>query len=113
MRELQVGQVVVSDAGRDRGRFMLVIKILDENYVYVVDGDLRKVENPKKKKIKHLRILNKKSDYIVEKLENKRKIYNEEIREVLKELVDVKSNDKSSDQIDIRRRMRPCLRKML
>ncbi|MCR4432168.1 MAG: KOW domain-containing RNA-binding protein [Tepidanaerobacteraceae bacterium] len=96
MHEISLGQLVLSCAGRDRGRFMIVVKILDENYVYVADGTLRKVENPKKKKIKHIRVLNKKSDYIAEKLKNKRKIFNDEIKKALEELVDLGGNETSS-----------------
>jgi large subunit ribosomal protein L14e len=107
MRELRVGQVVMSNAGRDKGRYMLVIKILDQDYIYVADGDLRTVKNPKKKKIKHLRILNKHSCYIVEKLAKEQKINDEEVRKVLKELTDVETYEQTSEQMDIRRRMRP------
>ncbi|HHW03512.1 MAG TPA: RNA-binding protein [Thermoanaerobacterales bacterium] len=96
MRELSLGQLVLSCAGRDSGRFMIVVKILDSNYVYVADGTLRKIENPKKKKIKHLKVLNKKSDYIAEKLQNKRKVYNDEIKRALEELADVGLEETSS-----------------
>ncbi|CDZ75238.1 hypothetical protein ING2D1G_1098 [Peptoniphilus sp. ING2-D1G] len=51
---IKVGQVVKSKAGRDAGTIFLVNKILDENYVSIVDGKSRKLVNPKKKKIKHL-----------------------------------------------------------
>jgi len=88
MPQLELGQLVISTAGRDKGKYMLVIKILDSNFVHVADGELRKVEKPKKKKIIHLKALNKKSDYIAQKLESKRKIYNEEVRKALEELLD-------------------------
>ncbi len=53
-QELQVGQFVKSRAGRDKGKVLIVTKIIDDKYVEVVDGDLRKLENPKKKKVMHL-----------------------------------------------------------
>ncbi|WP_422448608.1 RNA-binding protein [Thermoanaerobacterium sp. DL9XJH110] len=99
MPELKLGQLVLSCAGRDKGRFMLVIKILDSQYVYVADGVLRRVENPKKKKIKHLKILNKRAGFIAEKIENNKKIYNEEIRRALEELVDLNLKDEESSQV--------------
>jgi len=49
-----VGSVVRSRAGRDAGREFLVVGILDQEYVLLADGDLRKAERPKKKKVKHL-----------------------------------------------------------
>ena len=88
MPQLMLGQLAKSCAGRDKGRFVLIIDIVDKNYVYVVDGDLRRVEYPKKKKIKHIKLLDKRADDIATKLKNKRKIYNEEVKKALKELVD-------------------------
>lgn len=47
------GQIVVSKAGRDRGRFMIVVAA-DQNCLYVADGKERPLENPKRKNPKHL-----------------------------------------------------------
>lgn len=55
---LTVGQVVKSRAGRDNGKIFLILEVIDEQYVHIVDGDLRKLNNPKKKKVKHLTIYN-------------------------------------------------------
>lgn len=51
--EYRVGQVVRSKAGRDNGTAYVVIRT-EGNYVYVADGAIRKLENPKKKKFKHI-----------------------------------------------------------
>jgi len=56
-QELQIGQFVKSKAGRDKGNVLIVVAILDEQHVHVVDGDLRKLEKPKKKKVRHLTIV--------------------------------------------------------
>ena len=88
MPQLMLGQLARSTAGRDKGRLMVVIDIIDDEYVYVADGDLRRVENPKKKKIKHLQLMNKRLDVVAEKRNNRRKIYNDEIRKALKEIAD-------------------------
>lgn len=55
--EITVGTVVFSKAGRDKRKMLLVIKT-DGNYAYVCDGDLRKVDKPKKKKLIHLQRTN-------------------------------------------------------
>jgi len=47
------GCIVLSTAGRDKGRYFLVIG-MEDNYALIVDGKLRSVESPKRKKIKHL-----------------------------------------------------------
>ena len=56
--QLVIGQVVRATKGRDKGKIQLVIDILDESHVLVVDGKRRKLEKPKKKKIKHFQKTN-------------------------------------------------------
>lgn len=51
---LEIGRVVRSKAGRDAGRRFVVMALLDDEYVLIADGDVRKVEKPKRKKRKHL-----------------------------------------------------------
>ena len=57
-KELVIGQVVRSIKGRDKGRFQLVLDLLDESHVLVVDSKKRKLENQNKKKIKLLQKTN-------------------------------------------------------
>ena len=49
------GRVVLSTQGRDAGRYFIVLEVIDENFVLMADGLTRKVDHPKKKKVKHLR----------------------------------------------------------
>lgn len=51
MEDLQIGQVVRSKAGRDKGRVFVVVGKFDDQHVLVADGDLRKIEKPKKKSL--------------------------------------------------------------
>ena len=48
-----VGKIVFSNAGRDKGEYLVVINC-DENYVWVADGKERKLQSPKRKNIKHI-----------------------------------------------------------
>ena len=66
---VQVGSVVVSQAGRDEGRTFLVIASLDEEYVLISDGRTHKVQKPKKKKRKHLKLSQEPQPHIVQRLE--------------------------------------------
>ena len=50
-----VGRVVISHAGRDKTKLMVVVKET-ENYLLVCDGKERPVERPKRKNPKHLRL---------------------------------------------------------
>ena len=49
------GRVVLSTQGRDEGRYFIVLEVIDENFVLMADGLTRKIDHPKKKKVKHLR----------------------------------------------------------
>ena len=49
------GRVVLSTQGRDEGRYFIVLEVIDESFVLMADGLTRKLDHPKKKKIKHLR----------------------------------------------------------
>ncbi len=81
--DITIGQVVKSKAGRDKGRVFLIYDIIDDQYVFVVDGDLRKLDSPKKKKIKHLIVFNTVIPEFKEKVENRVKINNSYIRKIL------------------------------
>ena len=82
-KEIAVGQVVMSKAGRDKGRIFLVHEIIDREYVFIIDGDLRKLDNPKRKKIKHLIIYKTILSELEDKIENNIKINDAYIRKLL------------------------------
>ena len=65
--EYRVGQKVRSKAGRDSGTDYIVIRT-EGNYVYVADGAVRRLDNPKKKKIKHVEGSYNISEEIAERL---------------------------------------------
>lgn len=62
--DLSIGQLVKSKAGRDKDRLFIIIGIIDDQYVTIVDGDLRRVEAPKRKKIRHLSKINRVSETV-------------------------------------------------
>ena len=78
-----LGQIVVSRAGRDIGKSFVVIKVIDPLFVEICDGNLHKLEKPKKKRIKHLNITKGKVESLEEKLKSNSKITNAEIRKAL------------------------------
>lgn len=52
MQEFQVGDLVCSTAGRDKGSFYIIVKI-EGDYLYLADGKYKLVDKPKKKRKKH------------------------------------------------------------
>ena len=53
INELKVGQIVFSKRGRDKGLPFVVVST-EENYIWLADGKLRRIEKPKKKKRIHV-----------------------------------------------------------
>lgn len=54
---MEKGMVVKSAAGHDKDSFYVIVDIID-GYAYIADGNLRKLEKPKKKNAKHLKPTN-------------------------------------------------------
>lgn len=77
------GQVALSKAGRDAGKKFVIINVVDDNYVLIADGNLRKIEKPKKKKVKHLELTGDTIEFIREKLLNNVRVSNSDVRKSL------------------------------
>ena len=85
--EYNLGELVCSKAGRDAGRKFVVVGIVDNRHVLISDGSLRKIEKPKKKKIKHIESCGVVIDSLGEKLKNKIKISNAEIKKEIMQYI--------------------------
>ena len=81
------GRLVCSTAGRDRGKFYLVLHVLSPNLVQVVNGEERTIQVPKKKNIKHLKPYPRLAGEVVEKTNAGQKITDKEIREALERML--------------------------
>lgn len=78
-----IGMFAISRAGHDKDTLYIIVDETSE-YVYVVDGKYKTLDNPKKKNKKHIQIIKKTSDDILrDKLNMKQPIYNEEIRKAI------------------------------
>jgi ribosomal protein L14E/L6E/L27E len=84
--DYEIGQAVKSKAGRDKGRILFVIGIADENYIFVADGDMRRIDKPKMKKVKHLVKLSTFSYELAKRIKNGDKINNAFLRRELEKL---------------------------
>jgi len=83
---VQIGRIAVSKAGRDTGRVFVILEVIDTYYVYIVDGDLRKMDRPKKKKLKHLTLSEVVLRSIADKLKEGTKVFDAEIRSAIRSL---------------------------
>ena len=78
-----LGEIVYSKAGRDSSKQFVVVGIIDEANILISDGNYRRIEKAKKKKKKHLEFTGVIIESIKDKVENKLKITNAEIRKAL------------------------------
>lgn len=81
--DIYPGRIVKAIAGRDKDKYFVVLSVADESFCYIADGKTRKVDMPKLKKIKHLRVTDFSLESIREKLETKQTISNSMIRKEL------------------------------
>lgn len=79
-----VGNLAVSLAGHDKNQIYIIIRE-DDEYVYLCDGRLKKLESPKRKNKKHIQIIKKGMDMeLAAKLANSEPVRDEEIKRTIK-----------------------------
>ena len=78
------GNMAASKAGHDKGGLYIIIRE-DEEYVYLCDGRLKKLANPKRKNKKHIQIIETDVDKeLKNRLQNGEDGRDEEIRRAVK-----------------------------
>jgi len=73
----------LSKSGRDKGRYFVITQVIDDNYVMIADGVVRKLAKPKKKKLRHLSLKPVVLDVIGEKLESNKKVFDAELKSAI------------------------------
>ena len=80
--EIAKSHIVRSDAGRDKGKLFVVLAAEGE-YLLLADGKSRKVENPKRKKRRHVLFVAADDTRLSDKIKSEEKITNSELRRTL------------------------------
>ena len=80
--EIAKSNIVRSDAGRDKGKLFVVLAAEGE-YLLLADGKSRKVENPKRKKRRHVLFVAADENRLSDKMKSEEKITNSELRRTL------------------------------
>lgn len=80
---MNIGDVVISTAGHDVGVWYVVEETLGE-YLFLIDGKSKTVDNPKKKKKKHTVKTKFFAEEIAQKLTSRQNVQNAEVRKALK-----------------------------
>ena len=82
---VEIGSVVVSKAGRDQGRLFLVVGEVDDDFVLIANGDLRKMDRMKKKRRKHLKPTGDVVQALRDRISNGERVEDHELRAWLRE----------------------------
>lgn len=77
--DISKSDIVVSLAGRDKGGLFYVLET-DGTYALLADGKTRKLERPKRKKLKHIRFAARTESRVAEKIRSGDPVLNSELR---------------------------------
>jgi ribosomal protein L14E/L6E/L27E len=83
-----LGRVVFSKTGRDKGKPFIIVQVVNERYVIVSDGNIRKIENPKMKNVKHLQYTKMQADEVIDYLDRGEIPDNHIIRKNIKQILE-------------------------
>lgn len=95
--EISRSDLVLSMAGHDKGMLFYVLDT-DGVYVSLVNGKERKVEKPKRKKLKHVRKVPRPDSTLTEKIRSGEQILNSELRRelaILRQQINVSTKEGS------------------
>ncbi|WP_096202116.1 KOW domain-containing RNA-binding protein [Bacillus sp. FJAT-45350] len=88
----EIGQVVEVLKGRDTGKFNVIIKLVDHRFVYIADGDLRKVDRAKKKNLSHLKLMEHVSPEVKNSIEETGRVTNGKLRYAVQKFIDTQTD---------------------
>lgn len=86
--DASIGSIVYSKAGRDKDSYFIIVA-LEGEFAYICDGDIRRNDKPKKKKLKHLKVTNTVCQSIGDKISETGKVTNPELRKAIAEFRDI------------------------
>ena len=81
---MELGEIVISKAGRDAGKCYAVVELINEERVRIADGDLRRIKRAKLKNIKHLASTGDILEKIAIKLKNGAQVFDAELKSALR-----------------------------
>ena len=77
--DISKSDIVISLNGRDKDKLFYVMQV-EDNFCLLADGKGRKLENPKRKKLKHVRRVSRTETRVAVKIQNGDKVLNSELR---------------------------------
>lgn len=74
----------------------MIHSVIDKDFVLIVDGQYRKLANPKRKRVKHLKMQPEFLESIAEKLEKSLKVFDSEVKSALLKIEKAKAAEKEA-----------------
>ncbi|MDP4161683.1 MAG: KOW domain-containing RNA-binding protein [Bacillota bacterium] len=97
----RIGQFVVISRGRDAGQCAIIVRLADERFVFLADGDKRKFDCPKKKNIQHLRLFDQVSPEVQNSIIDTGRVTNGKLRFALTKFLNERLSEKEKgDEFD-------------
>jgi large subunit ribosomal protein L14e len=79
--------------GRECGKYAVIIGIVDERFVVIADGDKRKFDQPKKKNLLHLQLLDVVSSEVATSMSETGRVTNGKLRYAVAKFAETQSNE--------------------
>ncbi|SDF50922.1 KOW domain-containing RNA-binding protein [Sporolituus thermophilus] len=78
-----LGQIVASTSGRDAGHVYVVVGLVPPNFLLLADGRGRRIANPKKKNVRHVKRVQQDVSQLADKFRSGAKVTDEDLRQAL------------------------------
>lgn len=82
-KDVVLGQLVTTNAGRDRGCSFVVVGFDDKGFLKLSDGRNYPIVKPKRKNVRHVKILGVAPLGLAEKIQGGLRVSNEELRQAI------------------------------
>ena len=83
--DIAKADIVISTAGRDQGKLFYVVTT-ENGYAFLANGKGRKIESPKRKKLKHVRRVTRTDSRVAQKILQGDTVLNSELRRDLAQI---------------------------
>ncbi|HSU78836.1 MAG TPA: KOW domain-containing RNA-binding protein [Candidatus Angelobacter sp.] len=95
------GQIARVLKGRDAGKYCVIVKVLNERFVEIADGDKRKFDRAKRKNINHLELQPFISNEVENSIYETGKVTNGKLRFAISKFLDEQVSDqRKGESID-------------
>lgn len=84
----KIGQFVKALRGRDAGKHAIIVRVVDDRFVMIADGDKRKFDQPKKKNLIHLQLYNAVSREVADSIRESGRVTNGKLRYALNKFLE-------------------------